>query len=141
MTIKKHASGSWPKMAVERGISEFGEVLADLVESTPGAWGAVLSDGRGEAIDYAYRASEISELDVQIAGAQVGQAMRKLQTTADQFSLGTADVLLQGQRATLFTSQLFSEYLLTVMLDHDCNVARVYRRYAEVRRQLREMLE
>jgi hypothetical protein len=126
---------------VRRGISEFGEALAELVEDTPGAWGAVLSDGRGEAIDFAHRESEISELDLQIAGAQVGQAMTRLQRTATIFGLGQADVVLQGSRATLCTSQLYSEYLVTLLLDHDCNIARAAQSFSRMRSVLREMLD
>ena len=126
---------------VRRGISEFGEALAHLVESTPGAWGAVLSDGRGEAIDFAHRASEISELDLQIAGAQVGQAMARLQRTATVLGLGQADVVLQGSRATLCTAQLFSEYLVTLLLDHDCNIGRATHSFSEMRAALLDMLE
>jgi predicted regulator of Ras-like GTPase activity (Roadblock/LC7/MglB family) len=137
----KHQSGKYPIAAVERGISEFGEVLADLVESTPGAQGAVLSDGRGEAIDFAHRPTQVTALDVQIAGAQVGQVMAKLQRSATIFGLGVADVVVQGTRGTLFTSQLYSEYLLTVMLDHDCNIARITLRCAEVRATIRDMLQ
>lgn len=124
-----------------RGISEFGEALAELVESTPGAWGAVLSDEFGEAIDFAYRESEISELDLQIAGAQVGQAMARLQRTATVLGLGHADVILQGSRATLCTSQLFSQYLVTLLLGHDCNIARATRSFRQLSSRLREMLE
>jgi predicted regulator of Ras-like GTPase activity (Roadblock/LC7/MglB family) len=125
---------------IRRGISEFGEVLAELVESTPGAWGAVLSDSRGDPIDFAHRRSAISELDLQIAGAQVGQALARLQRTATAHGLGQVDVVIQGSRATLCSAQLFTDYLVTLMLDHDCNIARATERFSRVRASLRDML-
>lgn len=52
--------------------SEFGTELAALCTALPGARGAVLSDRDGHPIDYAVVPGEIDELDLQIAGAQLG---------------------------------------------------------------------
>jgi predicted regulator of Ras-like GTPase activity (Roadblock/LC7/MglB family) len=129
-----------PGSAIARGISEFGELLAELTEATPGARGAVLSDGRGDAIDFAHRPERIGELDLQIAGAQVGQAMARLQHDAVRFRLGAVDLVLQGSRGTLLTSQVGREYLLTLMLEQDANIGVAARRFARTRGELLRLL-
>jgi predicted regulator of Ras-like GTPase activity (Roadblock/LC7/MglB family) len=125
---------------VRRGISEFGELLAGLIESIPGARGAALSDARGEPIDFAHRPADISELDIQIAPAQVGQALARLQRNATARGLGQADLVIEGERATLLASQLLSEYVVTLVLAPDCNLARATDRFARARQTLDEML-
>ncbi len=49
----------------------FGHVLAAWVRATPGARGAVLVDRCGDAVDYARVPERISDLDLQIFGAQL----------------------------------------------------------------------
>ena len=115
-----------------RGISEFGEVMAQMMETTPGAIGTVLADARGEPIDFAHDPDEIDELEIQIVGAQIGQSIDRLNKTAIIFGLGHPTVLLHATRGNLLTRLLQTEYLLTVVLARSANIARAMDRFAQL---------
>ena len=111
----------------DRGVSEFGDLLGDLLERNPGACGAVLSDGVDDTIDTAYRPAEISALDVSIAGAQVGMPMTALNISAIIFGLGRAQVVIEMSETVLITKVLWEKYLLTMILSRRANFARAMR--------------
>ena len=134
------ADASESTAALERGISEFGVLLGELVASTPEALGAVLSDGVDDTIDTARRPDEISELDLRITGAQVGQAMCKLNTSAIIFGLGRPEVVLEGKERVLISKVLFDRYLVTLVLQPQANIARAMRFFADAAEQLRGLL-
>jgi hypothetical protein len=125
---------------IDRGVSEFGELLGDLLARTPGACGAVLSDGVDDTIDTAYRPAEISALDVSIAGAQVGQPMTHLNISTIIFGLGRAQVVIETTESVLITKVLWEQYLLTVILNRRANFARAMRDFDEVAEQLLALL-
>ena len=120
-------TGSIADDVIDRGISEFGELLAELLASTPEACGAVLSDGVDDTIDTAHRPAEISALDVCIAGAQVGQAMTRLNVSAIIFGLGRAQVVVEAANRVLISKVLWREYLLTLVLLPHANITRAMR--------------
>lgn len=117
---------------IDRGVSEFGELLAELLEATPGSCGAVLSDGVDDTIDTAHRPSEISALDVCIAGAQVGQPMTRLTVSAIIFGLGRPQVVLEGVDRVLIIKLLWEEYLLTLVLRPHANITRAMRDFDDI---------
>jgi hypothetical protein len=123
----QRSSSSIANDEIDRGISEFGELLAELLASTPGACGAVLSDGVDDTIDTAHRPAEISALDISIAGAQVGQAMTRLNVSAIIFGLGRAQVVVEAANTVLISEVLWREYLLTLVLRPHANIARAMR--------------
>src|SRR5262245_29883259 len=104
-------STSSPDDVIDRGVSEFGELLAELLAATPGACGAVLSDGVDDTIDTAHRPAEISALDICIAGAQVGQPMTRLNVTSIIFGLGRPQVVIEAEGKVLISKVLWQEYL------------------------------
>jgi hypothetical protein len=116
---------------IDRGVSEFGELLGELLAATPGAYGAVLSDGVDDTIDTAHRPAEISALDVCIAGAQVGQAMTRLNISAIIFGLGRAQVVIEAGDTVLISKILWREYLMTMLLHSRANIARAMRDFDE----------
>ena len=116
---------------IDRGISEFGELLGELLAATPGAYGAVLSDGVDDTIDTAHRPAEISALDVCIAGAQVGQAMTRLNISTIIFGLGRAQVVIEAGETVLISKILWREYLMTMVLHSRANIARAMRDFDE----------
>lgn len=120
-------AGTVGQDVIDPGVSEFGELLAKLLAATPGACGAVLSDGVDDTIDTAHRPAEISALDVCIAGAQVGQAMTRLNVTAIIFGFGRPQVVLEGPDKVLISKVLWREYLLTLVLRPHANIARAMR--------------
>jgi hypothetical protein len=64
--------------AIHAGVSEFGDRMAELLSDVRAASGAVLSDDQGDPIDTARRIHRIEEIDVEIAGAQIGQCLARL---------------------------------------------------------------
>lgn len=125
---------------IDRGVSEFGELLAELLAAIPGAQGAVLSDGVDDTIDTAYRPAEISALDLSIAGAQIGQPMTRLNVSSIIFGLGRAQVVVEGGQMVLITKVLWEEYLLTMVLDPRANIARAMRDFDDTGDKLLALL-
>jgi len=117
---------------IDRGVSEFGELLAELLEAHPEACGAVLSDGVDDTIDTAHRPARISALDICIAGAQVGQPMTRLNITAIIFGLGRPQVVLESADRILISKVLWQEYLMTVVLLPHADITRAMRDFDDV---------
>lgn len=125
---------------IDRGVSEFGELLAEYIEAIAGACGAVLSDGVDDTIDTAHRPAEISALDLCIAGAQVGQAMQRVTVSATIFGLGRPQVVIESSERVLISKVLWEEYLLTVVLHPHANIARAMRDFDDVATRVLELL-
>ena len=113
---------------IDRGVSEFGDLLGDLLALTPAAAGAVLSDGVDDTIDTAYRPAKISALDISIAGAQIGQPMCRLNISSIIFGLGRAQIVIEAEQIVMISKVLWERYLLTVVLEtKGINIARAMR--------------
>ena len=125
---------------IDRGVCEFGDLLGDLLATSPGAIGAVLSDGVDDTIDTAYRPAKISALDISIAGAQVGQPMCRLNVSTIIFGLGRAQVVIETPKNVLISKVLWERYLLTIVLDSSSNIARVMRDFDETAERILELL-
>ncbi len=126
---------------LQRGVSEFGQLLGEVVSRTPGARGAVLSDGIDDTIDTAHRAVDISALDVCIAGAQVGQAMVRLTRDAQVFGFGRPQVVIETERGIVISQLVVHEYLLTLVLHRQANLARAMREFERASTRIRELLD
>jgi predicted regulator of Ras-like GTPase activity (Roadblock/LC7/MglB family) len=96
--------------------TEFGQVMAALVATVPGARGAVLTDRDGHAIDFALDAGAIDELDLQIAGAQCARTLAAMQALAQRRALGRTAVLLEATAGCLLGATLRDGDELTVVL-------------------------
>jgi hypothetical protein len=116
---------------IDRGVSEFGDLLGELLAATPGAYGAVLSDGVDDTIDTAHRTAEISALDICITGAQVGQAMTRLNVSTIIFGLGRPQVVVEAGETVLISKVLWDAYLMTMVLHRRANIARAMRDFDE----------
>jgi hypothetical protein len=125
---------------LDPGFSELGAVLAQLVASTPGAAGAVLTDDRDEPIDMARRPRAIDELGIQLAGAQVGRAISRLDAVARAFGLGACTVLVECSRGSLCSTRLSTHVLLTLQLRPDAALGPALRGFAAAAERLRPML-
>ncbi|MFV8756157.1 roadblock/LC7 domain-containing protein [Nannocystaceae bacterium ST9] len=137
----RRASESGSGGHVQRGVSEFGELLGEMLARIPGARGAVLSDGSDDTIDTAHRTGDISVIDVCIAGAQVGQAMVRLTNDAVVFGLGRPQVLIETELGVMVSKLLFREYLLTMVLRRNANLARAMREFEQTAETIRRLLE
>ena len=120
--------------------TEFGQALQTMVRGTPGAMAAVLSDNVGDAIDFVHDAEELSELDVQLLAAQVGQQLIKLEATYRRHRLRSASLLLESSACGLMAGVVGDEYVLAMLLERRANVARAFSTFEQGRTALRELL-
>jgi predicted regulator of Ras-like GTPase activity (Roadblock/LC7/MglB family) len=103
--------------AIHAGVSEFGDRMAELLSDVRAASGAVLSDDQGDPIDTARRIHRSEEIDVEIAGAQIGQCLARLSGNSQVFGLGTPTVIAESSYGMLIAKPLQHAYLLTLLLD------------------------
>ncbi|MBX7082866.1 MAG: hypothetical protein K1X88_26915 [Nannocystaceae bacterium] len=96
--------------------TEFGEVMAALVATVPGARGAVLTDRDGHAIDFALDAGAIDDLDLQIAGAQCARTLAAMHHLAQRRALGRTAVLVEASAGCLLGATLREADELTIVL-------------------------
>lgn len=126
---------------IARGRSEFGDELAELVLAVPGALGAVIVDGRGFSVDFAHVPASVDEIDVQLAGAQFGQAIGRISWYTRRHRLGDPEaMLLECRRGNLLVAPITGEYVLALRLRKVMNVARALREFAAARRRLASLL-
>lgn len=126
---------------VARGRSEFGDELAELVLAVPGALGAVIVDGRGFSVDFAHVPASVDEIDVQLSGAQFGQAIGRIAWYTRRHRLGEPEaMLLECRRGNLLVAPITGEYVLALRLRKMMNVARALREFAAARRRLASLL-
>jgi len=126
---------------VDPGVCEFGELLAEFMTATPDCAGAVLSDGVDDTIDTAHRPALITALDLEIAGAQIGQAMTRLTTDGIIFGLGRAQIVLEGANFMLVSKLLWEQYLVTAVLDPRANIARAMRNFDAITARILALLK
>jgi hypothetical protein len=120
--------------------TDFGNALADLVISVPGAIAAVLCDQTGESIDFAHDPRAIAELDVQIAGAQVIQTVMRVDQGARRLGLGDVDVLVEAPHGALLAMPLQRDYALVLLLEPHANVARALAAFPAARERITALL-
>jgi predicted regulator of Ras-like GTPase activity (Roadblock/LC7/MglB family) len=119
--------------------SDFGRIIENLMD-VPGAMGAVLVDDDGYAIDYVHDPAAITELDIQLLGAQVGQIVARTQRNADKRDLGAALVLVEGERASLIAAEVGFDYVLAFMLRCEAGVAPSLHHFEAVRSTVEHLL-
>ena len=119
--------------------TEFGAVLEELM-LVPGAMGAVLTDDRGYAIDYVRRSGKVSDVDVQLLGAQVGQALEKLDEVLRRRGLLAPVVVLEGDRGALVVAPIDGTYAMALLLMRPANVALALRHFDIGRDRLARLL-
>jgi predicted regulator of Ras-like GTPase activity (Roadblock/LC7/MglB family) len=129
-----------PRLILCRLDTEFGRELAPLVATIPGARGAVLSDSQGDAIDFAHHPADISELDVQLLGAQIGQAMLRLSGGSARHHLHDPAVLVEGTEANLVASAIAGTYILALLLDRRANLAVALSAFVRTRARIARLL-
>lgn len=104
--------------------TEFGQVLAPMVLAVHGAIAAVLSDDEGDAIDYVHDPRVISELDVQLVGAQIGQSILRLEASARRHRMGASALLLEARSQAFVASAVAERFVVAMVLQPRANFAR-----------------
>jgi hypothetical protein len=129
-----------PRAVASRFGTEFGAVLEPMVEMTPGAVAAVLSDDQGDAIDFAHDPAEISEIDVQLLGAQIGQTVFAMEKIYRRHQLVEPSMLVESAQHGLLTCSLRGQYILALLLERQSNVGAAFAAFDHARKRLGEML-
>jgi predicted regulator of Ras-like GTPase activity (Roadblock/LC7/MglB family) len=119
--------------------SDFGRIIENLMD-VPGSMGAVLVDDDDYAIDYVHDPEVLGELEVQLLGAQVGQIVAKVQRSTEKLDLGTAVIVVQGERASLLAGQVGNAYVLAFMLRHGADVDAGLHHFEAVRSTVEHLL-
>ncbi|MCA9651742.1 MAG: hypothetical protein H6712_08045 [Myxococcales bacterium] len=119
--------------------SDFGRVIENLMD-IKGARGAVLVDDDGYAIDYVYDPERMTELDVQLIGAQVGQTVHRMQASAAKLDLGTPLALLEGPSGLLVLGPAGMHYVLAFLLDEGVDSVRLLAHFEAVRSTIEHLL-
>lgn len=119
--------------------SDFGRIIENLMD-VPGSMGAVLVDDDGYAIDYVHDPERLAELDVQLLGAQIGQIVARTQQSAEKLDLGTAVVIVEGDRACLIAGAVGIVYVLAFLLERDANLDQGLHHFAAVRSTVEHLL-
>lgn len=119
--------------------SDFGRVIENLM-GVKGAWGAVLVDDDGYAIDYVYDSERLSDLDIQLIGAQVGQSVLQLQKSATKLDMGTPAAVLEGATGNLILGPVSVHYVLAFVLQADADLQKALAHFEAVRSTVEHLL-
>jgi hypothetical protein len=129
-----------PRAVACRFGTEFGAVLEPMVDMTPGAVAAVLSDDQGDAIDFAHDPAEISEIDVQLLGAQIGQTVLAMEPIYRRHQLVGPSMLVESAQHGLLACSLRGHYILALLLERKSNVGAAFAAFDHARRRLDALL-
>lgn len=119
--------------------TEFGRALEPLM-AVPGALGAVLSDDRGYAIDFVRDDDRISEIDLQIVGAQLGQPLQRLHASIRKGGWQSPIVVIETQQRAVLAGPLWEGFALAFLLQTPANVAMALRRFGVGRDRISALL-
>lgn len=120
--------------------TEFAQAMRTMVEAIPGAAGAVLTDGGGEPIDFVHRPDRLSELDLQIAGAQMETSLLRTHESAGAFETGPPVVMIECATGAVVGTVLADAYVLTLVIVGRANLARALGRVPECGAELATLL-
>src|SRR5436190_1208804 len=95
-----------------KDLSDFGRILREVVETTPGVHGAVFTDWEGEPVDQYTRGPT---LEVQISGAQWVLVQTSVQAALVRIRAGAArSVHVACDRAQVFIRAITPEYFVVL---------------------------
>ena len=116
---------------------DFRDVLRELVQGVPGAWGAIFVDWEGEAVDL-FATSD--EYEVKLAGAHTGLFLNRVVSAGKLSNLGRSrSALVRAENAHFYLHTLDEEYF--VLLATKPTAAGVARRkLAEAVSALRQLV-
>lgn len=101
----------------------FSRILRQLVESVPGARGAIFCDEEGEAVETfgisgekARNAREIDDFDLKVAGAQLAEPLDVARAMAAELLGRPLELCIRGKNETLLLHTLPDGYYLVLCL-------------------------
>jgi predicted regulator of Ras-like GTPase activity (Roadblock/LC7/MglB family) len=106
-------------------MSAFGEILQNMVESVPGAVGAVFADWEGEPVD---QFAHIPPIDIQIVGAQWGVVFNTATERLARSGSGAVDELwVEGAQACVFVRRVSQQYYVVLATRRSVHLATALR--------------
>jgi predicted regulator of Ras-like GTPase activity (Roadblock/LC7/MglB family) len=104
-------------------VSDFDAILRHMVDSVPGATGAVFADWEGESIGAVANAQPV--IEARIAGAQWGVVWSELVRTFARGQLGRPDELIvDGARGAALVRRVTDHYYVVMTVDKDAQLGR-----------------
>lgn len=101
----------------------FKTILRVLVQSVPGATGAILTDWEGESVDY-YSVSG-DDYDIKILGAHQNIILNRVREVRDKIPSQTVrETVITTDRQHLVISAVGNDYTLVVVLERNALVGR-----------------
>lgn len=118
--------------------SDFRSILRGLVQSVPGAWGAIFVDWEGESVDL-YATS--SEYEVKLAGAEIGLLLTRLVQAGEGAGVErTSAGFVRTQENDFFVHMLDQEYFVLLATKPNRSSGLARRKLAEALESLRRLV-
>jgi predicted regulator of Ras-like GTPase activity (Roadblock/LC7/MglB family) len=100
----------------------FKKVLAELIESVPGAQGAIIADWEGEAVDQVAR---IDDYELKVIGAHKGVILNNLRHVIRRLDGGNLEELvIATEKTQTLVLPLTDEYFLVLTLGRGAALGR-----------------
>ena len=108
----------------------------------PSIRGAILTDDKGDPIDFTHRHALLSALDAQIAGAQVEQTTTRIQACCDRLGLGSCEILVEASHGILLSGVPQRDCVLSCLHERreDDDAESLLARFAALRRRIAELI-
>lgn len=104
-------------------MNTFTDILQRMVESVPGATGAIFADWEGESVGEFAR--DLPQLEIQIVGAQWGVVWAELQRSFERARLGRAhELIIDGEKGSVLVRQVTAEYYVVLAVGKDAHLAK-----------------
>lgn len=101
----------------------FKTILRDLVQSVPGATGAILTDWEGESVEY-YTVSG-DDYDIRILGAHQNIILNRVREVRDKIPTQTVrEAVITTDRQHLIIGAVGNDYTLVIVLERSSLVGR-----------------
>jgi predicted regulator of Ras-like GTPase activity (Roadblock/LC7/MglB family) len=121
----------------------FQKILRQLLQTTPGAIGAVFLDQEGEAVElFAERVFDIGPEGLRAIGAYEGIFLSDLKRICDRFDLGRPERLaIDFEHAKTLTCSLSEGYYLVLVIEHGANEGIAWNQLRSCRERLLQEME
>lgn len=101
----------------------FKTILRDLVQSVPGATGAILTDWEGESVEYHSVSGD--DYDIRILGAHQNIILNRVREVRDKIpSQAVRETVITTDRQHLIIGAVGNDYTLVIVLERNALVGR-----------------
>ena len=113
----------------------FRKLLTELVESAPGASGAILSDWEGESVELVSAPGD--DYGLKLLAAHLGIILARARAAAERHSgAGPLDIVVTTGAGRCIVGTVGPDYALAMTLHRDAPVGRPLKRFRDTREML-----